>query len=98
MTTPTLGKWNSSNALEWSGCLVGLLGAALLATNTYISAFGWAMFLAANFLMMAFAHQIERYGLLVQQLGFTATSILGIFRADFSALKLMLANWGPFTG
>ena len=94
-TKVSLRKPNPSDALEWSGCIVGLLGAALLATNTNVSPLGWLMFLTANFLMMGFAHQIRRYGLLVQQLGFTATSVLGICRADYSALHQLLASIVP---
>lgn len=67
--------------LEWSGALVGLLGALLLALNSDVSHYGWFAFLAANVMMVAFAWRIDRYGLLVQQLGFTCTSLLGIYRA-----------------
>ncbi len=70
--------------LEWAGSLLGLLGALLLATHTRVSRYGWLAFLVANFAMIGFAFGIGRYGLLVQQLGFTATSLLGIYRAGFS--------------
>lgn len=69
--------------LEWAGCLAGLLGAFLLATHTRVSRFGWLAFLAANLAMIGFALGIERYGLLLQQLGFMGTSLLGIYRAGF---------------
>lgn len=69
--------------LEWAGCFSGLLGAFLLATNTRVSRYGWLAFLAANVFMIGFAVFIHRYGLLVQQLGFMATSLLGIARAGF---------------
>lgn len=65
---------------EWSGSLLGLLGAFLLATNTKASKFGWFAFLAANVAMIAFAMLIDARGLLLQQVGFTATSLLGIYR------------------
>lgn len=70
--------------LEWAGSLSGLLGAFLLATHTGISRYGWLAFLAANLAMVGFALGIDRYGLLVQQLGFMATSLLGIHRAGFA--------------
>lgn len=70
--------------LEWCGSLSGLLGAFLLATHTRISRYGWLAFFAANIAMIGFAIGIGRYGLLVQQLGFTATSLLGIHRAGFA--------------
>ena len=71
----------SVRALEWSGCVLGLLGAFLLATNTGVSRWGWVLFLLANFAVIAFARRIRANGLLVQQLGFFATSSLGLYRA-----------------
>jgi hypothetical protein len=67
--------------LEWIGALSGLLGAFLLATHTNISRYGWIAFLAANIALIGFAIGIERYGLLLQQVGFMATSLLGLYRA-----------------
>jgi len=69
--------------LEWAGSIAGLLGAFLLATHTRVSRFGWLAFLAANLAMIGFALGIDRYGLLLQQLGFMGTSLLGIYRAGF---------------
>ena len=71
----------SLRALEWTGCVLGLLGAFLLATNTGVSRWGWVSFLLANFAVIAFARRIRANGLLVQQLGFFATSSLGLYRA-----------------
>ena len=70
--------------LEWSGSLCGLMGAFLLASHTRLSRYGWVAFLVANIAMVGFAMGIGRYGLLVQQLGFMATSMLGIYRAGFT--------------
>lgn len=66
--------------LEWGSCVMGLLGALVLATNTRISRWGWLAFLLANICSVGFAVGIERYGLLLQQLGFVATSLLGMSR------------------
>jgi len=68
-------------ALEWTGALLGLLGAFLLATHTSISRYGWLAFLGANLAMTGFAVAIGAHGLLVQQLGFTATTMLGLRRS-----------------
>ncbi|MBK4736146.1 hypothetical protein [Noviherbaspirillum pedocola] len=68
---------------EWAGSLLGLVGAFLLATHTRFSRYGWLAFFAANLAMIAFALGIHRYGLLLQQTGFVATSILGLYRAGF---------------
>ncbi|MDP2027498.1 hypothetical protein [Sulfuriferula sp.] len=70
--------------LEWSGAIAGLAGAFLLATHTRFSRYGWLAFLVANLALVGFALGIGRYGLLVQQLGFTVTTLLGLYRAGFA--------------
>ena len=70
-----------ADILEWTGCALSLTGAFLLSTHTKRSSYGWIFFLSANLVFIGFALNIERYGLLVQQLGFTATSLLGIYRS-----------------
>ena len=73
----------TTQIFEWSGATLGLLGAFLLATNTRFSRHGWIAFLCANIAMIAFALRIHADGLLLQQLGFTATSLLGLYRTGF---------------
>ncbi len=73
-------------AFEWTGALLGLLGVFLLATHSAISRYGWWAFLFANFAMMAFAVAIGAHGLLVQQLGFTCTTLLGLRRSGLLSL------------
>ena len=68
---------------EWIGALSGLLGAFLLATHTKLSRYGWIAFLVANLALIFFSFGIGRFGLLLQQVGFMATSLLGIHRAGF---------------
>ena len=72
-----------TDVLEWSGAIAGLLGAFLLATHTKVSRYGWLAFFVANLCLIGFALMIERYGLLLQQLGFCFTSVLGLYRAGF---------------
>lgn len=67
-------------ALEWGSCVMGLLGALVLATNTRISRWGWLAFFLANLCAVGFAWGIDRYGLMLQQLGFVVTSLLGMAR------------------
>lgn len=74
-----------AQVLEWSGALIGLAGAFLLASNTRVSRYGWVGFLLANFLMLGFGILGGHWGLLTQQVGFTATSILGIHRSGLLA-------------
>lgn len=65
---------------EWSGSILGLLGALLLASHTRVSRYGWVAFFLANVAMIAFAYGLDRRGLLLQQVGFMGTSLLGLFR------------------
>jgi hypothetical protein len=67
--------------LDWTGCALGLTGALTLALNVEISRYGWLAFFGANFAMIAFAKGINARGLLCQQIGFTLTSLLGIYRS-----------------
>lgn len=76
------------DTLEWAGSILGLLGACVLATHTRFSRYGWLAFLGANVVMIAFALEIGRYGLLVQQVGFMGTSLLGLYRAGMLAVVL----------
>ncbi len=71
--------------LEWVGSGLGLLGAFLLATNTRYSRHGWWVFLAANFVMISWGAAIHANGFILQQIGFTVTSLLGLYRNGFFA-------------
>jgi hypothetical protein len=79
-------------ALEWSGSLLGLLGAYLLATHGRVSRYGWIAFLAANVVMMAFALGIERYGLLIQQV---AGGFRALYCVDMATAKDEHVDRGP---
>ena len=71
---------------EWCGSIFGLLGAFLLATHSAYSRWGWVAFLVANIALIAFA--IGVYGLRLQQVGFTAASLLGLRRSRAVALPV----------
>lgn len=71
---------SAAHVWEWAGCILGLAGALLLATNSRVSRYGWVAFLAANIAMIAFALAIGAHGLLLQQFGFLGTSCLGLYR------------------
>ena len=64
---------------EWSGSTLSILGALLLATHTKASRYGWLAFLAANIVLLAYFANSGLYGLVVQQIAFTGTSVLGIW-------------------
>ena len=69
-----------SAAMEWAGCFLGLTGALLLATNTRISRWGWVAFLASNAAWIGYSISVGAHGLLLQQAGFTITSLIGVSR------------------
>lgn len=66
---------------EWAGCVFGLAGAGLLALNVAASRYGWFGFALANAALIVYAWQVQAFGLLVQQIGFSLTSAVGIYRA-----------------
>jgi hypothetical protein len=72
---------------EWTGALLGLLGAFLLATHSRVSRYGWLAYLGANVAMSAFAAAIGAHGLLIRQLGFTVTTLLGLYRSGLVTLR-----------
>jgi hypothetical protein len=81
-----------TDMLEWSGSVSGLLGAYLLATHTSVSKYGWIAFLVANITMGGFAVKLHHYGLLVQQIGFAGSSLLGIYRSGLFRRRLIFVG------
>ncbi|KQT11071.1 hypothetical protein ASG30_09320 [Ramlibacter sp. Leaf400] len=57
-----------------------MFGSLLLAVKGDHASWGWVAFLASNVAWIAFASARRHWFLLLQQLGFTATSVLGIWR------------------
>ncbi len=76
---------NDMEVLQWSGAVLGLSGAALLALNVRISPWGWVLFLASNAAWIAFGLLAAVPGLVTMQAGFTLTSLLGTWRWLMSA-------------
>jgi len=67
-------------ALEWLGCIFGVLGALLLALNNRAAGWGWVAFLVSNVFWLIFGLVTGTRGLVAMQLVFSATSMLGIYR------------------
>jgi hypothetical protein len=65
---------------QWMGSALGIAGALLLAMNTQWSAYGWISFLLSNFAWIVFAYRKQLWSMLVMQLVFTGTSVLGIYK------------------
>lgn len=60
--------------------VLGVTGAILLALNNSLSGYGFVAFLFSNMLWIAFGACRKAYGLIVMQMVFTVTSLIGIFR------------------
>jgi len=67
-------------AIEWAGCLTGLIGAFILALNMSFSGVGFILFLVSNLFWISYAIGARAHGLLVMQCGFMTTSVIGILR------------------
>ena len=66
--------------VEWVGSLTGLLGAGLLATNSVWSGYGFVAFLFSNMCWIAYGRMAQARGLITMQVGFTVTSLVGIWQ------------------
>lgn len=64
--------------VSWAGCLSGLLGSALLAGKGKYAGWGFVAYLGSNMAWVAFAICTGNVAMLVQQVGFTLTSLWGI--------------------
>ena len=65
---------------EWFGFVTGVVGAITLALNVPLSGYGWYAFLCSNLALAAFAANRRIWSILLMQLVFTTTSVVGIYR------------------
>ena len=77
----------SAGPLDWVACGFALTGSLLLAVRCRVSAWGWVGFLLSNIAWIVYAIATGTSSLLAQNLGFTVTSLIGIYRhrADLRA-------------
>lgn len=66
--------------LEWAGTVAGVFGAALVASNTKYSAYGWISFLISSTCIAGYAFLSQAHGLLVLECTFILTNLLGLWR------------------
>lgn len=66
--------------LEWGAAVLGLLGAGLLAVKIEASGWGWVCFLLSNCCWVMWGALERRWSIVVMQIGFTPTSLIGIYR------------------
>lgn len=65
--------------IELTAATFGVLGTVLLALNGRLAGWGFVAYLASNAGWIAFAWIHSHWGMLAQQLAFTASSLLGIW-------------------
>jgi nicotinamide riboside transporter PnuC len=58
----------------------GLLGSLLLALKGSTARWGWLLFFVSNIGWITFSFGFGHWFLLIQQLGFTVTSVIGIWK------------------
>lgn len=67
-------------ALEWTGTVLGIAGAVLLALNGRHAKWGWPIWVVSNFCFVVFGLVTGAYGLATMQSAFMATSTLGCWK------------------
>ncbi len=70
----------TTDVLQWLGCITGVIGSFLLALNTRHSGWGFVFFLVSNAFWVEYGLLTGAPGLTTNQVFFTATSSLGIYR------------------
>ncbi|HGN3118582.1 TPA: hypothetical protein ACKRQV_006711 [Pseudomonas aeruginosa] len=66
--------------LECVGAISGIIGAALIASNTPVSSYGWIGYVISSVMLTGFALYIRAWWMLAMQLCFAATNTVGIWR------------------
>lgn len=64
----------------WIGSIIGLLGSFMLAFHNNYSGFGFIAFLLSNFAWFFYAIKTRTWSMLVMQVGYTASSLLGVVK------------------
>ena len=64
---------------EIVGAINGMAGAWLIALRFKYSRWGWIAYLISNICWVAFAADIHRNWLLIQMIGFTFSSVVGVW-------------------
>lgn len=62
----------------WIGSALGLAGSLVLALNAPYSGYGFLAYLGSNFAWLYHGLKTRTWALVVMQIGFTATSFLGL--------------------
>lgn len=71
---------NLIRVMEGVGAVAGIIGAALIASNTPVSSYGWVGFSISNVLLSGFAIHIRAWWMLSMQVCFSITNMVGLWR------------------
>jgi len=66
--------------VEWSGALLGVGAALLLALNIPISAWAYVLYLLSSILLLLWAVLEKAYGIAFQNFVFILINLIGIYR------------------
>ncbi|HNJ76606.1 MAG TPA: hypothetical protein PLE72_07550 [Azospira sp.] len=64
---------------EWSGCLLGILGAVLVAVKSPHARWAWVLWLVSNASWTIYGLATANYALALQQGAFMITSTIGLW-------------------
>jgi len=81
--------------VETVGSVLGALGALLLASNSRWSGWGFVLFLASNVAWLFFGQEAGHWRFFAQQIVFTLTSLLGVWRW---LVRPRLTAWRQWSG
>lgn len=81
---------------EWCGAILGLIGSWMVAMDGDVGKYGFIGFLISNVCWIAFGIKKKAWGLLTMQIGFTGSSLLGLYNRfgleQTLGFKAMLAS------
>lgn len=77
---PCKARIDSVAIAGWIGSVLALIGSALLAVNIPESGFGFGFYLLSNFAWIYHGVKTKTWSLVVMQMGFTVTGVLGLIR------------------
>jgi hypothetical protein len=66
--------------LEWTGAVSGIAGAAMVASHSRYSPYGWISFLLSSGCMACFAVMTHAWGLMLLETCFVLTNLLGLWK------------------
>ena len=66
--------------LEWSGSILAVTGATLLAMHVSFSGWAFVIYLVSSLILLVWGVRKEAYGIAAQNLVFTIINVVGIYR------------------